>query len=332
MNFLISIIVPIYNMQNYLGQCLDSLVKQSFPDSVEIILIDDGSTDDSGSICDEIVRKDTHFRVIHQKNQGVAATRNRGIRETRGKYIGWIDPDDYITDDWWKTIFPVLEQSPELVLFDFKILKNKKFSYTHFDQSSRTIGREEIFRELADGIRFQSHLWSKIFLRTLFAHEKIFDENLSYAEDYQAMHRILFSVQSCEYIHKCLYVYRQRNGSLIHNREKDLTNTWLSVQLSKERYRFYTEKNIKVSKFGILYWEIIFCKTCQSQKKLSNEWIKRYNSCVADLMKYQKMLWKTKKLSLVMRIRLFFLTHYMGKVLRLEPIVKKIVRQRNLEN
>jgi glycosyltransferase involved in cell wall biosynthesis len=328
----VSIIIPIYNMQNYLRQCLDSLVKQSFPDSVEIILLDDGSTDDSGIICDKMMHKDTHFRVIHQKNQGIAATRNRGIREARGKYIAWVDPDDYITDDWWRTIFPILEQNPELVLFDFKILHNKRISCTHFDQSSRIIEREEIFRELADGIRFQSHLWSKIFLRTLFDHEKTFDENLSYAEDYQAMHHILFSVQRCEYIHKCIYVYRQRNGSLIHDREKDLTNTWLSVKLSKERYQFYTEKNIKVSRFGILYWEIIFCKAYQSQKKLANEWTKRYNSCVTDLIEHQKMLWKTKKLSLVMRIRLFLLTHHMGNVLGLEPIVKKIVRWRKLEN
>ena len=331
MKYLLTIIIPIYNMQYYLKECLESLMHQSFPDSVEVLLIDDGSTDSSGVICDQFIQKSEHFRVIHQNNKGIAATRNIGIQQAHGKYIGWVDPDDYLTDDWWSTIAPVLEQEPDLILFDFMVLKNNKITYTHFDKESRLIERDEIFRELADGIKFQSHLCTKIFRRSLFNNQNKFNEKLSYAEDYAAMHHILFPVKNCTYIHRCLYVYRQRAGSLIHNTSKDLINTWLSVQLSKERYYFYTQNNIKVSKFGMLYWEIIFCKAYQSQSLRSDVWSERYKSCVAELIKNRMILQKTKRLPFIMQIRFFLLTHHMGMLLHLEPLAKQIIKHDKME-
>lgn len=100
---LISFVVPIYNSEEYLRQCLDSIVSQAI-NNYEVLLIDDGSTDSSGSICDEYVQKDTRFKVIHKKNEGLSAARNDGISIARGEWITFVDSDDWIESDCLKVI------------------------------------------------------------------------------------------------------------------------------------------------------------------------------------------------------------------------------------
>lgn len=92
-----SIIVPVYQAEDYLHKCLDSILHQSFSD-FEVILVDDGSTDRSGHICDEYASMDTRFHVFHQKNQGVTAARRAGMGRAQGKYIFWVDADDYVSN------------------------------------------------------------------------------------------------------------------------------------------------------------------------------------------------------------------------------------------
>lgn len=100
----ISIVVPVYNVEKYLEKCLDSIIKQTFID-VEILLIDDGSTDNSLKICKNYAEKDDRIRVIHQINQGLSAARNTGIENAKGKYIGFIDSDDYIDEDMYEYLY-----------------------------------------------------------------------------------------------------------------------------------------------------------------------------------------------------------------------------------
>ena len=106
----ISIIVPVYKVEQYLYRCLDSIVAQTFTDW-ECLLIDDGSPDDSGAICDEYAEKDSRFRVIHQKNSGVSAARNAGLAVARGEWIGFVDSDDWIEPDFCKTLLVAIEQT-----------------------------------------------------------------------------------------------------------------------------------------------------------------------------------------------------------------------------
>ena len=101
MNHLISLIIPVYNAQTYLPRCLDSVLAQTHQ-NLEIILIDDGSADKSGEICDEYAQKDARIRVIHQKNAGVSAARNAGLRVAKGEYIGFVDADDFIEADMYR--------------------------------------------------------------------------------------------------------------------------------------------------------------------------------------------------------------------------------------
>ena len=98
---LISIIIPVYNVAVYLPRCLDSILAQTYK-NLEIILVDDGSKDNSGKVCDEYALKDSRIKVIHQKNQGVSVARNAGLRIAKGDYIGFVDSDDYIETNMYE--------------------------------------------------------------------------------------------------------------------------------------------------------------------------------------------------------------------------------------
>ena len=106
---LISVIVPIYNVAKYLPKCIDSLLRQTYK-NLEIILIDDGSTDNSGKICDEYSKKDKRIKVIHKQNGGVCSARNQGLDIAKGNYIAFVDPDDYVLPDMYKTLLNILQK------------------------------------------------------------------------------------------------------------------------------------------------------------------------------------------------------------------------------
>ena len=98
---LISVIIPVYNVEKYLRRCLDSVIAQTYQ-NLEIICVDDGSIDDSGKICDQYAVRDARIKVIHQENQGLSAARNRGLDAAEGEYIAFVDSDDYILEDMYK--------------------------------------------------------------------------------------------------------------------------------------------------------------------------------------------------------------------------------------
>lgn len=115
---LISVIIPVYNVEEYLRECVDSVLNQTFRD-FEIILVDDGSTDSSGDICDEYVEKDERVTVIHQKNGGLSVARNTGLSEANGKYVYFLDSDDYISENALATLLNIAENdNSDIVFFD----------------------------------------------------------------------------------------------------------------------------------------------------------------------------------------------------------------------
>ena len=115
---LISVIIPVYNVEEYLRECIESVLNQTFRD-FEIILVDDGSTDSSGDICDEYVEKDERVTVIHQKNGGLSVARNTGLSEANGKYVYFLDSDDYISENALATLLNIAENdSSDIVFFD----------------------------------------------------------------------------------------------------------------------------------------------------------------------------------------------------------------------
>lgn len=111
---LISVIVPVYNVELYLERCIDSIINQTY-ENLEIILVDDGSTDKSGEICDAYEKKDIRVRVLHKRNGGLSSARNSGLKIASGKYIGFVDSDDYIALDMYETLYRYMSEEVDLV-------------------------------------------------------------------------------------------------------------------------------------------------------------------------------------------------------------------------
>ena len=143
----ISIIVPVYRAEKYLNRCVDSILSQTYT-ALEVILVDDGSPDQSGAMCDGYAKKDSRVKVIHQKNRGVAAARNRGLDMAAGDYITFVDSDDYIDPDMYLSMIRIIrEYDCDVVMCDcIKEKGNKSQPYIH-DIRSGYYSREQLVKE-----------------------------------------------------------------------------------------------------------------------------------------------------------------------------------------
>ena len=127
---LVSIIVPVYNVEKYLERCLDSLINQTLKD-IEIILVDDGSTDDSGNICDKYAKKDKRIKVIHKENGGLSDARNIGLSIANGRYLQFVDSDDFIHKQMIEILYnTIINNNADISICDFdKVYENTKIKY-----------------------------------------------------------------------------------------------------------------------------------------------------------------------------------------------------------
>jgi len=165
---LLSIIVPIYNVEQYLVDCLESIQNQSFTD-FELLLIDDGSTDGSGKICDEYAHKDSRIKVIHQKNCGVSSARNEGLDKAIGSYITFVDPDDAIEKDTYLNNIKKLFQNPDIDILQFPTYVDSQSIRPPQNVSERLLsGEKEIFTNWWEGNILNAYVWNKIFRREIF--------------------------------------------------------------------------------------------------------------------------------------------------------------------
>lgn len=174
----ISIIVPVYNTEKYLRRCLDSIVAQTFKD-YECIIVDDGSTDDSAAICDEYEKKDSRFKVLHKKNEGVSTARNVGIEYAEGEFITFVDSDDYLSSVYLRD------------LYDNKEYNYVVGSFQTFPAPSTVIAGNESYesKDFAHFLRLcnlcNGYPWGKLFKTSIINKYKIrFNRNLTVYEDY----------------------------------------------------------------------------------------------------------------------------------------------------
>ena len=214
---LISVIVPIYNSEEYLTECLDSIVKQTYQ-NLEIILVDDGSDDGSCSICDEYSLRDSRIRVIHQNNMGVSAARNRGVKEAKGAYIIFIDSDDYIDRSMIEKLYLNLKKNQadmsmcDVISFDDK---SRKFTQAKIIPDE-TIGADTALTRILDNNNWCYVVaWNKLYKRNLW-------KNLRYPigkihEDEAVIHHLLGQCKRIALISEPLYFYRKTTGSIMNS-------------------------------------------------------------------------------------------------------------------
>ena len=227
---MISIIIPVYNVEKYLRVCLDSVINQSYSD-YEVILVDDGSTDSSPAICDEYCSKDNRFQVIHQENMGLASARNTGIRAAKGEFLYFIDSDDCIHPDLLKIMVSVAESyDANLVQVDlasvpenftkyneYKIpeLDNWKNYCTKYDTIQSLYNLDKDDKSRGKDIRLTTTVvWTKLYKKTAFQ-DFLFPEGMRMHEDQMVAHRNIVRAGGMVYINLPMYFYRQSNQSLI---------------------------------------------------------------------------------------------------------------------
>lgn len=211
MNDKISIIVPVYNVEDYLEECIESIINQTYK-NIEIIIINDGSTDNSGVICDKYSKKDKRIRVFHQENKGVSSARNFGIKNATGKYIMFVDADDYLE---LNTIEALCKHKlkDSLVIFGYnKIYKNKIIEKKENNFNVKT--KLEMTRMLFFNDNIGGFIANKIFdKRIIDKNSLLFNEELSYCEDLVFVCEYIKYITKFKYINCSLYNYRMRKSS-----------------------------------------------------------------------------------------------------------------------
>lgn len=173
MNDLISIIVPVYNVEKYLRRCIDSIVAQTYK-NLEIILIDDGSTDGSAAICDEYAKKDSRIVVIHKKYGGVSDARNVGVDNAKGNYLGFVDSDDYIKEDMYEYLYNNLIKYGADISVCGVIDEAEYGEFTGIPTNFYYVTEDTVFdsekatKLLIEDKTIDSHLWDKLYRKRLF--------------------------------------------------------------------------------------------------------------------------------------------------------------------
>lgn len=270
---LISIIVPVYNVENKIRRCLDCLVNQSYK-NIEIILVNDGSTDDSGAICDRYAAGDERVRVIHKKNGGVSSARNRGLDEASGLYIMFVDSDDYIEKNACEVMIDAIEKyGVDLIVASYNTVYNGKVMRHICPEKvySRVSDIKEDFRLIYMDC-FLNSPWNKLFKKQFIT--KRFDENMRYFEDYYFVLDYIDNIRSLATTDIPLYYYIEDIGNSltkvfredtfdvfpkIYKRQLEFCHKYIGTDFDDELkssllYGFYnTAQKLVYSKGGKLY-------------------------------------------------------------------------------
>lgn len=240
MNLKVSIIVPIYNAQKTLERCIESILNQDFSD-FELLLIDDGSKDDSGKICDVYAKKDHRVRVIHKENSGVSASRNLALQEAKGEYLQFLDADDWITPNATRLLVESLEQNHcDMVIADFYRVIKERLSHKGSIDEDGVLSREEFANFMMENPAdfYYGVLWNKLYKKSIIEKQQLcMNPKISWCEDF------MFNL---EYIRHCenifvlqvpIYYYVKTKGSLV-SQSMSLTKT---IKTKMMVFEYYTD-------------------------------------------------------------------------------------------
>ena len=215
MNPLISVIVPVYNVEEYLDRCVESIVNQTYK-NLEIILVDDGSTDNSFDKCDEWRDKDNRIVVIHKENGGQASARNEALKVANGELIGFVDSDDYIDIAMYEKLFKCLEEN------DCDIVECTKINFDNQSEKSSAVGsgrvivfsRKEAVNDFIEEKHLKCTVWNML-VKSVIAKNVMFDEGKTH-EDILWPYRAFMRAEKIAYYDYELYYYFQRPNSTMN--------------------------------------------------------------------------------------------------------------------
>jgi len=272
---LISIIVPVYNAESYLSRCLESIINQTYQ-NLEIIIVDDGSTDQCGEICDAYARKDNRIQVIHQRNSGAVNARNRALTQVHGVYISFVDSDDYIELDMYEEMLLLIEKDKLDIVFCDVMDENCEIFNSQFDNDPIIIIKN-ILKQIIGCV-----LWNKLYRFKFWKDCDIqVDEQCDMMEDRYMIIQLLYNRPKVGYLNQVKYHYIATPNSITSTTEigmKALPNI-------KHIYNYISSKSdsnifkMELSHF-IMYWKFNIlnsdAKLAQSLWPESHRSIKNY--------------------------------------------------------
>lgn len=292
-------IIPAYNVEAYVGRCLESCIRQTYR-NLEIIVVDDESTDHTLEICREYAKKDDRIQVIAARHGGLSETRNQGMRLATGDYLAFLDSDDFLIPDMYEVLYHLLQRCAA----DIAVCDYHKGAYENESALPITVGKEhqevQIFsrEEMLSNwhgryTRVETVVWNKLYRRELWLDETgkmlQFPKGVLF-EDTYITHKIINKAEKIVYTDQKLYVYYERKESIVNNKVNCQT-VLENMNAQNERLQFFRENGYKdacerlmlgMEKFRMLY--IIKLKgteqDAQMKKKLCREFRENYNTTV----------------------------------------------------
>lgn len=291
----VSVVIPVYNVESFIGKCVDSVLSQTFCD-FELILVDDGSIDKSGCICDEYAKKDTRVKVFHKHNEGVSNARNFGIKHAIGEWICFVDSDDYLDVSHLEDLFNSYKDGDDLLMCGYvnhyvekSIIKVETFSNPY---TLNTV--EDVIYDSEVNNIINSPV-CKLFKRSIIMrHDLSFDSKTSYGEDHLFVLNYCMYVSNISFTTKATYHYIHRGGASLTSRCTNsdryvyyftqLVNTY--KKLIKLHGWFILDKNISkvISGHGVMAVVSIFKDNRASRVKHTN-----FNAVYSALKEYKSM-------------------------------------------
>lgn len=308
---LLSIIIPVFNVEQYLKNCLDSIIKTSDNQNIELILIDDGSIDSSSKICDDYSSEYKFIKTIHTKNLGVAHARNMGLDLARGSWISWIDSDDIVSPDYVKILKKLIKLNlADVYKFNYAVGKNnvKLHNTSGFNKSKLEIEtKDKIMAELP-APKFGNYLWCRLFRRSLFKDLRFPEGNN--CEDAYLMVEILSRCKAFYYYDEILYYHIYHDNTVTTSSDSQIRikqlNDWFksNVRLTTRLKELNYQDAYEYSQSQLVYISFVIINKIKKDK-LFNEKLYNQVSCVLD--NYKK--YDSKRMSSKLKILLFMRLH-----------------------
>lgn len=221
-DLLVSVVVPVYNVERYIHQCVDSILTQTYQ-NIEVILVDDGSPDNCPAICDEYAQKDNRVKVVHKQNGGLSSARNAGIRASTGDYLMFVDSDDYWDNELAlaEIVSIINEQTPDIVCFGYKEYFDDRATYGKgiYEDTLLACKNDEnscVRTMMKNGVFVSSSCIKTVKSELIKDHDIYFVEGIT-NEDVDWSARLLLNTGDFAIYEKSFYVYRQREGSIVHS-------------------------------------------------------------------------------------------------------------------
>ena len=265
---LITVIIPVYNVEPYIRRCLDSVISQTYTD-LEILLVDDGSTDLSGTICDEYAISDERIKVIHKENGGLSDARNVAIEQMKGTYVTFIDSDDWVSPRYVELMYrAIIKYGSDVVFCDHIRGSDPQYSFpTSEPVHAVTYSSEEsLSRWHGEYKDIETFAWGKLYKRELFLDHDIRYPKGYYYEDTIVTHRLCAYANTVTYISPKLYYYYQRSGSIM--------NSFSVKQMKWFRTHSYREAYWRLYSKVIKYYMLNYVKV--QDPSIRKELLKRF--------------------------------------------------------